>query len=176
MKKELESELEHLKSMQSMLSEKDYAKEYERLSQKVKYSKRGQSSRLKGANYERSVKKVFKDLLDIDLERTPLSGGFAKSKNLSMVKGDLNILDDSKDFRLHIECKDHKIWKIRDWWGQASEDCPSGKVPIVVMHQRQKNKGGKRVQEADDFVLLRLEDFLNLVDKHKIIKEVNKDE
>ena len=52
---------------------------------------------------------------------------------------------------------------------EVEEDCPEGKVPIVVFHRRQKNKDGKRIQEAGDYVALSLEDFLNIVDKDKII-------
>lgn len=52
---------------------------------------------------------------------------------------------------------------------KVEEDCPKGKVPIVVFHRRQKNKDGKRIQEVGDYVSLTLEDFLNIVDKDKIV-------
>lgn len=168
-KSEAELELEHLVSMRSLMKPEDYAKEYAKASKKVEQSKRGRRSKVKGANYERDIKKVFKEVLDIDLERTPLSGGFAKSKNLSAVKGDLNSLDEGVDFKLHVECKNHRTWSLKEWWRQATDDCPDGKKPIVIMHQGQENKDGRRVQDADDFVFLRLSDFLELVDKSKII-------
>lgn len=173
-KSEAEIELEQLIKLEGLLDAEVYDKKYKELTQKVALSKRGRSSKAKGANYERTIKKILKDKLGIDLERTPQSGGFAKSKNLKSVKGDLNSLDDTIDFRLHIECKNHKSWSIKEWWKQATEDCPNGKLPILIMHRGQENKDGKRVQEAEDFVFLRLVDFLDLVDKTKIIGEDRK--
>jgi len=170
-KSQAEIELQQLTAMKSELDPQFYEKKCSELTAKIAQSKRGRSSKNKGANYERAIKKVFKSTLGIDLERTPLSGGFAKSKNLNPVKGDLNSLDDSIKFNLHIECKNHKTWSIKEWWRQASEDCPKGKYPVVIMHQGQENKDGKRVQEACDFVFLRLSDFLDLVDRNKIIEK-----
>ena len=46
-----------------------------------------------------------------------------------------------------------------------------GKLPIVIMHRTQKNENGKRIAEADDFVFLRLKDFLDILDDGKIIKK-----
>lgn len=141
------------------------------LKEKLARSKRGRRSKRKGGNYERKVKKLLKEWIDIDLERTPLSGGFAKSKGLKSVKGDLNTLDNSIDFKLHIECKDQKRWSIKSWWRQAEEECPSKKVPILIMHQSQENENGKRVQEAEEFVLVKAKDFFDLVDRKKIIQK-----
>ena len=50
------------------------------------------------------------------------------------------------------------------------EDCPQGKIPIVVYHQTQLNENGVRVQEADDFVMIRVSDFLQVLDKDQIVK------
>lgn len=133
-------------------------------------SRLGRRSRRKGANYERKVKKWFEDKLGITLERTPQSGGFAKNRNLSRVKGDLNTLDDNVELLLHIECKDQKNWSLKSWWKQAIEECPPGKIPIVVYHQTQLNENGVRVQEADDFVMIRVKDFLQVLDKDQVIK------
>lgn len=55
------------------------------------------------------------------------------------------------------------------WIRQAEEDCPQGKVPAVVFHRRQKNKDGKRVQDAGDYIVLPLELFLDIVDRDKVI-------
>lgn len=144
--------------------------EIEKLKKKLTKSKRGRGSRNKGSTYERTVQKMIKDILGIELERTPLSGGFAKKSNLDAVKGDLNTLDNDIDFLFHIECKNQKTWGIKGWWRQTIDDCPKGKVPIIVMHQNQENKDGKRVQEADDFVFIRATDFFEIVDKEKVVK------
>ncbi len=140
------------------------------LKEALKKSKKGRRSRRKGSNYERKVKALLKEWIDIDLERTPLSGGFAKGKNLKSVKGDLNTLDEDINFLLHIECKDQLKWAIKSWWKQAVDDCPKEKIPLIFLHQNQENKDGKRVQEAEDFVFIRAEDFFRLVDRNKIIK------
>lgn len=148
----------------------EYENEVALLEQKIILSKRGKSSRAKGGNYERTIAKKFKDKLDVELKRTPMSGGFAKgSSKASEFRGDIITVDDSIDFKLHIECKSHKTWKLKEWIRQAQEDCPKGRIPVVVFHQGQRNENGKRVEEAGDYVVLSLEDFLNIVDKDKII-------
>lgn len=86
----------------------EYENEVALLEQKIILSKRGKSSRAKGGNYERTIAKKFKDKLDVELKRTPMSGGFAKSaEKADDYRGDLVALDNSIDFKLHIEAKDH---------------------------------------------------------------------
>lgn len=133
-------------------------------------SKKGKSSKVKGSNYERTVKGMLKDALGIELQRTPLSGGFAKNKDINSVKGDLNTLDDKIKFRLHVECKDQRNWNIKEWWRQTQGECPKGKIPILFMHQGQEIVAGTRVGISEHFVLLRTEDFLELVEKGKVVK------
>lgn len=135
-------------------------------------SKKGKSAKVKGASYERVLAKVFKTFLNIDLVRTPQSGGFAKhSTKADEFRGDITCLDEKIDFKLHIEAKNHKTWKLKEWFKQSIEDCPKGKVPCVIFHQSQENKEGKRISESDDFIAMRLEDFLTIVDVDKIIKK-----
>ena len=143
------------------------------LTDKEKASRRGRASKRKGATYERKVAKVFKTKYDIDLVRTPQSGGFAKkSTKASDFRGDITCLDESIDFKLHIECKDQKTLKIRDWVQQAESDCPKDRVPLVVFHLAQVIKEGKVTSKSGDYVTLRLDDFINLVDKETIIREL----
>lgn len=151
-------------------SKAEYEENIEALEEKIANSKRGKSSKVKGGNYERKVAKVFKEKLDIELKRTPQSGGFSKdTKKGEEFRGDIVSIDDSIDFKLHAECKDHASWSLPAWLRQAEEDCPKGKTPITIFHRRQKNKDGKRIQEAGDYVALKLEDFLDLVDRSKVI-------
>lgn len=145
----------------------------EELTEKEVRSRRGKASKRKGANYERKIAKVFKEKYNVDLVRTPQSGGFAKkSTKASDFRGDITCLDETVDFKLHIECKDQKTLKIRDWVQQSQEDCPNGKVPLVIYHLPQVIKEGKVVSKSGQYVTLRLEDFLDLVPKDTIIKEL----
>lgn len=142
------------------------------LEQQLDKSKRGKSAKVKGASYERTIAKIFKKFLNIDLVRTPQSGGFAKkSTKANEFRGDITCLDESIYFKLHIEAKNHKTWKLKDWFKQATEDCPKGKIPCVVFHQTQENKDGKRISESKEYISMQLEDFLAIVDKEKIITQ-----
>lgn len=130
----------------------------EEILQKKKLGKR---SKTKGSNYERKIAKIFKDYLGIELHRTPLSGGFAKSKKRGNdFKGDIVPLEDNIDFKLHIEAKDHKTWKLQEWINQAKEDCAEDKIPIVVFH---------KYNTSEDYVALSLSDFLKIIDKEKVV-------
>lgn len=174
----LKQELELYLSNPSLVKEQkgwtkaEYEKTIADLEKKISQSKRGRSSKKKGARYENTVAKVFKSKLDIDLKRTPQSGGFAKdTKKADDFRGDITCIEADTDFLLHAECKDHANWSLPAWIRQAEDDCPDGKIPIVIFHRRQKNSKGKRVQEAGDYVSLSLEDFLDIVDPDKIIKK-----
>lgn len=135
-------------------------------------SRRGRGSKRKGATYERKVAKIFKEKHNVDLVRTPQSGGFAKkSAKANDFRGDITCLDETKDFLLHIECKNQKTLKIRDWIEQAQSDCPEGKVPLVVYHLDQVIKDGKVTRKSGEYVTLKLSDLLELVPTEKIIKE-----
>lgn len=127
----------------------------EDLEQKIKNSKRGKSSRNKGANYERTIAKVFKEKLGVELKRTPQSGGFAKdSSKGDEFRGDIIVADKDIDFKLHIECKNHKSWSILAWLNQAIEDCPKDKIPVVIYHKHNTSK---------DYVVINLNDFIELL-------------
>lgn len=142
----------------------------EELREQLSKSKKGKSAKIKGASYERTISKVFKKHLDVDLVRTPQSGGFAKtSTKADEFRGDIVSLDDSINFNLHIECKNQKTWKLKDWIFQAQSDCPKGKIPCVIMHQLRTVEEGKETSKAKDYIYMELEDFLSLVDPNKII-------
>lgn len=148
------------------------AKELTELTKKLEQSKRGSGSKRKGATFERKIAKLFKECFNIDLVRTPQSGGFAKKSNKAdSFRGDITTVDKNVKFRLHIECKDQKTWKLRDWLNQAEEDCPKGSIPTVIFHKGQVIKEGKVIDKSGDYIALRLEDFLSLVHKEDIISE-----
>lgn len=147
-------------------------KKKEEISQeeKEKRSKRGRSSKNKGATYERKVAKIFKEAHDIELVRTPQSGGFVKNSNKAKdFRGDITCLDEDVDFLLHVEVKNQKTLKIRDWIEQAKSDCPQGRTPIVVFHLDQVIKDGKVTRKCGEYVTLELSEFLKLVPTENII-------
>lgn len=121
---------------------------------------RGKGARNKGANYERKIAEKFKKEYDVELRRTPQSGGFAyDSEKADEFRGDILPVESSVDMKLHIECKDQKTWQLRKWLEQAKGDCPKGKIPVVVMHKPNTSK---------EYLVIELENFFNLVDKDKI--------
>lgn len=158
------------KSKFKPLTKKEKA-EIKELEEKIVRSKRGKGSKTKGATFERKIAKLFKDILGIDLVRTPQSGGFAKkSSKADVFRGDITTVDKDVIFKLHIECKNQKTWKLRDWLNQAKSDCPKGSIPIIVFHKEQLIKDGKLVDKANDYVTLSLEDFVSLLHKEDIIE------
>lgn len=152
------------------LNDEEYNAEVERLRTLIELSNRGKSSRRKGASYENVIAKKFGEAHNVKLVRTPMSGGFQKQSDSEDFRGDLNSIEPNKNFKLHLECKNHKAWSMGKWWNQAEEDCPPGRFPMLVVHRGQVNEEGKRVQTAEDFVMLKLDDFLHIVDAEKIIE------
>ena len=130
-------------------------------SEHEKRQKLGRRSKTKGNNYERDTAKRFKEAYGEELVRTPQSGGFAKkSAKANDFRGDIVPADEDIDLSLHVECKCAKTWSLPAWFKQAKEDCPEGKIPVVVFHQH---------QTSNDYIALGLQDFFNLVPKDKII-------
>lgn len=152
-------------------SVEELEKECENLRHLIELSNRGKSNRRKGANYENAIAKKIKEKWNITLVRTPLSGGFQKKSETDLFKGDLNCIDPGTRFLLHPECKKHQTWSVGKWWKQTEEDCPKDKIPLLVMHRFQKIEEGKRKETAEDFVMLKLEDFLLIVDESKVIEK-----
>lgn len=123
--------------------------------------KRGKKSRRKGGQYERDIADIIGEKINVKLKRTPQSGGFAKNcDKADDFRGDITIVDNTKQLLLHIECKNHKTWSLPSWLSQAESDCPKGRTPVVIFHKYGTSK---------DYVCLSLEDFLELVPKDKIV-------
>lgn len=118
-------------------------------------SRRGRNSRAKGATFERTVAEKFQERYGVGLVRTPMSGGFAKSKDKSEgFKGDIVPVDKNVSLKVHCECKDAKTWSLPAWFKQAESDCPKGKVPLVIFHKN---------NSSQDYVALSIEGFFSLV-------------
>lgn len=128
--------------------------------------KRGKRSRNKGSSYERTVARKFAEAYDVELVRTPQSGGFVKnSTKAEDFRGDIVPADSTVKLVLHIECKNTQKWTLPQWIKQAESDCPDGKCPVIVFHQHNSSK---------DYVCLTLEQFLSLVPKERVILKKKK--
>lgn len=142
-------------------SEGEFLEEVNKLETKISQSKRGKSSKVKGASYERKVAKAFKDKLGVELVRTPLSGGFQKSAKDNQLKGDISNIDSKVDFNLHVECKSHKSISLQEWLRQSEDDCPKGKIPTVVFH---------RPNTSIEYIVMSFYNFINIIDYTKSYK------
>lgn len=139
--------------------------------QKEVLSKRGKKSRRKGASYERDIAHIFQNFTGYDFVRTPQSGGFCKkSDKAEDFRGDILPADKDIRLKLHIECKNQEKWNLKDWLRQAQEDCPVGRIPIVVMKKANTNKSGQKGNQQN-LVVLDLDDFLQLVDVSKVVEK-----
>lgn len=127
-----------------------------------KRSRRGRTSRQKGAQYERVVAKKFEEKYGIKFARTPQSGGFAKNtSNAEGFRGDIIPVDRNVKLKVHIECKNQKACSTYKWIDQAEQDCPEEKIPLVVF---------KRFNSSKSYVTMSLEDFFKLVPS--VVEEV----
>lgn len=133
----------------------------EKQTQKEENVRRGKNAKRKGGQYERDIAKKFQSKYGVELKRTPQSGGFAKkSDKADDYRGDITIVDTKQMLLVHIECKNQKTWQLKQWIEQAEEDCPDGRVPLVIFHQHNSSK---------DYVCVSLDDFFNLVEKEKVV-------
>ena len=107
----------------------------------------GRSSQQKGKRFELSIANKLKELFNIKVRRTPLSGGMD-------FKGDIICIDDNSIIsEFSFECKNQEklnIWKALE---QSRNDAPRGKTPLVVFT--------KNFQL--DYCAIELNDFLNLL-------------
>ncbi len=130
---------------------------------KLQLKKMGKRNKAKGSNFERTVAKKFKLAYNVELVRTPQSGGFAKNiSGADDFRGDIVSADDKIELVLHIECKNAKNWSLPAWINQAESDAPEGKIPCVVFHKQGTSK---------EYIVLGLDDFFKIAPKESIIKE-----
>ncbi len=93
-------------------------------------------SRRKGHNFERQVRNILKEAWEMELERTPLSGGWGKMQTAGDIVG-------KEDFPLYIECRKQEGWQLDQlfkekgilwtWWdeviGKAEEE---NRIPLLI--------------------------------------------
>lgn len=146
--------------------------EIEDIEAKIVRSKRSTKSKAKGGAFESKVAKIImKRFPSLDLVKTPSSGGFKHSSNNEEIRGDVSNLNKEVVFMLHLECKNQKTIKMKEWLKQAESDCPKGKIPTVIFHQQQEIEDGKVVQKSEEFICMKLSDFLGVVDEKKVAKK-----
>ena len=121
-------------------------------------SRRGRTSKAKGANFERAVAKKLKDAYGVEFVRTPLSGGFFRQSE--SFKGDIVPADKSVECKLHMECKSQKTWSLPAWLKQAENDAPENSYPCVITHLHNTSK---------DYIMMGLDDFIKIVPEETII-------
>ena len=73
-------------------------------------------------------------------------------------------------YGLYVFCKNQEKWNLKDWLRQAQEDCPVGRIPVVVMKKANTNKSGQKGNQQN-LVVLDLDDFLQLVDVSKVVEK-----
>jgi len=112
---------------------------------KGKPKKKGINGRQKGHNFERKLAKILSKWSNIEICRTPQSGGWAKSGDLTpkrpkdMVNWPLNVEAKcyARDtFRFQDLLKSADGGAIMLWWKQCIGDAKiSGKTPMLVFTQ-----------------------------------------
>ena len=89
---------------------------------------RGRGARIKGANFERELAKLFRDKIGIEAQR-----GLAQTRG-----GGAEVADVHMDY-LHIEAKRHKICSIKKALDQAIEDSKDkDKLPVAITKDDRK--------------------------------------
>jgi len=127
-------------------------------------SQLGKRSRNKGSNYEREIAKRFEKWTGVEFVRTPMSGGFQKSKQTAEdFRGDIVPADRKRVCKVHIECKNQKTWALPNWLKQAQADVnKNGRIPLVIFHKH---------NTSEDNICLRLEDFYALVQPENLFED-----
>ena len=118
------------------------------------------NSKQKGAKAERDVAKFINKALGTNLKRTPQSGGMD-------FKGDLQDISlDSVLHGFHFEIKDQKAIRPKEWYRQATGDCPSGKIPLVIWKNHTERKvGNLTINDVTWMVEIGLNDFLGIIER-----------
>lgn len=99
------------------------------------------NSRSKGNKFERDIAKLLTSWSDISMKRTPMSGGWSKTGDITPVKP-----EDMVKWPFNVELKKRENWNLVDlitgnniktsiisWWEQClSDSSKSGKIPMLI--------------------------------------------
>jgi len=102
--------------------------------------------RKKGSTFERAIAKDVSDWTGVEFKRTPMSGGWAKTGDITPKKP-----KEMVNFPFNIECKNQQTFStaalmesaldgelknkaFQSWWKQCTDDAKKSKrVPLLVM-------------------------------------------
>lgn len=94
-------------------------------------------ARQKGARLEYKIRDLFSSYLDCKMSRSPSSGAFGTVNRDTTLVGDIYSPD--FDIKLCIECKNHNNPSLKQFWEQTETQCPSDKVPVLILHYKRKD-------------------------------------
>jgi hypothetical protein len=116
-------------------------------------SRRGRSSKQKGARYERLIAEAVAEWLGL-----PTSDVFRTRTGSN--KEDIGLSEEAaRRFPFSIEAKHHKSLKLPEWIKQASTNAAKvGRKPVVVF-RASRDRGS----ESTDYVCLTFFDFMEIV-------------
>lgn len=103
------------------------------------------NSQQKGKRFEREIAKRLSKSFDLDVKRTPQSGGMSFKGDIIALKGILS--------EFHWECKNQESLNIWKAFKQSKSDCRIGKIPTVVFTKNFE----------DQYIALRFDDFENIL-------------
>ncbi len=141
---------------------------------------RGKGAKTKGKGFELKIAQLLSKQWDMQLVRTPASGG-------THWKGDIIPKINYENFPLCIECKKQEGWAfeqlfssdnpvILKWWEQTIKETPSNKIPILFFtknyqsiyvmlykeHLLKTNRRPKKYIHFNDMIIILLDDFLKI--------------
>ena len=131
-------------------------------------TKKKVNSRNKGATYERKIAKMLTDWTGIEIRRTPMSGGWNKTGDLTpkdpseMEKFPLSFeLKNRQEFSIemlfHIRNSEDMPKILKKYWDQCSGEAKeSEKVPLLILTRN----------NADNFIMFDTGIFDNIILPH----------
>lgn len=157
-----------------------------------KMATRGKGAKTKGSSFERKIAKILSEWGNVELKRTPQSGGFAKEGN--SYRGDINTINNEDFFIFNIECKNQEVWSLDQlfndgcilfsFFEQCIGDTSDNKVPLLIFTRNHQpiyclthksiydimfNRNNIKKIIFDNFVIFKLDELIKL--KYKNIEK-----
>jgi len=116
------------------------------------------NARTKGGTFERKVAKKMSKWTGVTLRRTPMSGGWNKTGDITPLEP-----EDMVSFFFSVELKNNEVWLMSDllkgvnrkngiisWWKQCAHDCEGkNKIPLLIFTKNRE----------DEFCMMRSKNF-----------------
>lgn len=108
------------------------------------------NAKIKGYTFERKIADLFSKAWGVIFGRIPGSGNMSWKGDIQPVE-----LKEAAKNPFCIECKNQLRLSTLTWWTQTIEQAdPIKKIPLLVF----------KISSKDDVVMLRLKDFLKIVE------------